>query len=164
MSNSFLWQITINVSFVIYIVQFLPQILHNKNNPATLSNISLWTQAGMICVILANVVQAIGFHLNWQYLVIALVYLLGLSIQQVQLSKSRKDIPVYFNALIVLFFIIAILTIFLGKKISYEIAGWISFCIHFIYWLPQIYKNYRQKKFTGYSDLFIVFCLVGDYL
>lgn len=115
----------------------------------------------MLIVILSNIVQAIGFNLNWQYLTIAIVYLLGITIQQIQISCNKKSIPKIINLMFIILICIALLAIKVDLIIIYEIAGIISLIFHFVYWLPQIHKNYKQQIFIGYSDLFITFAWLG---
>lgn len=153
--------ITLNISFVIYLVQFVPQIIHNTRNKDAIDNISMLTQFGMLTVVLCNVVQAVGFDLNWQYLVIALIYLVGITIQQLQISFHKKRMPKVINLIFAMLFAIAILAMRSDSKLTFEIAGIISLLIHFLYWLPQIYKNYKQQTFIGYGDLFIILAWLG---
>ena len=160
-SNQTIGQITLNISFAIYLIQFIPQILHNIKDKVALSNISLLTQFGMLIVVLCNLVQAIGFNLNWQYLLIAMVYLIGITVQQLQISLHKKKMSKVINLIFVMLLCIAILAMDSNLILVFQIAGIISLIVHFIYWLPQIYKNHNQGKFTGYSDLFIIFALLG---
>lgn len=142
-------------------MQFIPQILHNIKDKKALGNISLLTQFGMLIVVLCNIVQAVGFDLNWQYLTIAIVYLVGITIQQLQISSNNKRMPKVINLIFAMLIAIAILAMRYNSIAIFQIAGVISLIFHFLYWLPQIYKNYKQQFFTGYSDLFIAFAWLG---
>lgn len=142
-------------------MQFVPQIIHNFKDKKAIDNISLLTQFGMLIVVLSNIVQAVGFDLNWQYLTVAIIYLIGITIQQLQISFHKKKMPEVINLIFVMLFTIAILALRSKLNIIFEIAGVISLLIHFLYWLPQIYKNYKQQLFIGYSNLFIAFAWLG---
>ncbi|AIT09307.1 hypothetical protein LO80_04540 [Candidatus Francisella endociliophora] len=156
-----LGKITLNISFLIYLIQFVPQIIHNFREKHALNNISLLTQFGMLIVVLCNLIQAIGFNLNWQYLTIVVVYLIGITIQQIQISFNNKHQSKNLNIIFVMLFFITILAISSKSYFIFEAAGTISLIVHFLYWLPQIYKNYKQQIFVGYGDLFIIFAWLG---
>ncbi len=82
---------------MLYSVQFVPQIIHNFKNKQALSNISILTQFGIFITVLSNIVETIGFGYDWQYAVVAIIYLLGVCIQQLQISIFYKKMPEVLN-------------------------------------------------------------------
>ena len=149
--------ITLNISLIIYIVHFLPQTLHNQFKHTTV-NISLWTHTLMIVANALDLVYAVGFGLEWQYILVDVILISFLLIQQLQIFCHRKDKFIIFHtAFIFLFlFIIVFLTSYITIAKTYLLLlGSFSGVVYNIYWLPQIYKNYKQKNADGFSIYFL---------
>ena len=117
-------QIVLNASFVLYSVQFVPQIIHNFKNKQALSNISILTQFGIFITVLSDIVETIGFGYDWQYAVVAIIYLLGVCIQQLQISIFYKKLPEIVNISFIILF--AMLAMGSNYQIVYQFAYW--FC------------------------------------
>ncbi|MFV9931305.1 MAG: PQ-loop repeat-containing protein [Francisella endosymbiont of Hyalomma asiaticum] len=160
MNTQLFGQIVLNVSFVLYSVQFVPQIIHNFKNKQALSNISILTQFGIFITVLSNIVETIGFGYDWQYAVVAIIYLLGVCIQQLQISIFYKKMPEVVNISFIILFAIAMLAMGSNYHIVYQFADYIGFVVNTIYWVPQIFKNYKQKRFDGFSLGFILIAFI----
>ena len=149
---------------MLYSVQFVPQIIHNLKNKQALSNISILTQFGIFITVLSNIVETIGFGYDWQYAVVAIIYLLGVCIQQLQISIFYKKMPEIVNISFIILFAIAMLAMGSNYQIVYQFADYIGFVVNTLYWIPQIFKNYKQKRFDGFSLGFILIAFIGTCL
>lgn len=163
-NTHFFGQIALNTSFLLYSIQFVPQVIHNFRNRQALSNISILTQFGIFITVLCNIVETIGFGYEWQYAVVAIIYLLGVCIQQLQISIFCKKIPEIVNISFIFLFAIAMLAMGSNYHLVYQLAGYIGFVVNTLYWFPQMYKNYKQKRFDGFSLAFILIALIGTCL
>ena len=155
--------ITLNISLVIYIVNFLPQTIHNQFKHATI-NISLWTHTLMIIANSLDLVYAVGFGLEWQYILVDVILISFLLIQQLQIFNDRKSKFVIFHTLFVSLFLLLVVLLISSKTISQNgllLLGSFSGVIYNIYWLPQIYKNYKQKNAEGFSIYFLGLSLIS---
>lgn len=155
--------ITLNISLVIYIVHFLPQTIHNQFKHTTI-NISLWTHTLMIVANSLDLVYAIGFDLEWQYILVDVILISFLLIQQLQILNDRKNKFIVFHTLLVSLFLLSVVLLILYATVSQNgllLLGSFSGIIYNIYWLPQIYKNYKQKNAKGFSIYFLALSLIS---
>lgn len=155
--------ITLNISLIIYIIHFLPQTLHNQFKHTTI-NISLWTHTLMIMANSLDLIYAVGFGLQWQYILVDVILISFLLIQQLQILNDRKSKLVIFHTLVVLLFLLLVVLMvsYLTVATMYlMVLGSISGVVYNIYWLPQIYKNYKQKNAQGFSIYFLLLSLVS---
>ncbi|WP_348633317.1 PQ-loop repeat-containing protein [Francisella sp. LA112445] len=156
--------IILNAGFLAYSIQYVPQIIHNMKHRERLSNISILSQFAIFVSVLCDMVITIGCGYQWQYAVVAILYLLGVCIQQMQITFLSKKVPEQANFLFILCFAIAMLAMGSNSAIVYKIAQYIGFTISIFFWFPQIYKNYQQKRADGYSFTFIIIALIGTCL
>ncbi|MBK2259322.1 PQ-loop domain-containing transporter [Francisella philomiragia] len=154
-------ELILNISLVIFLIQFIPQVVHNSKNKEALNNISMFTQFSLLIFTLCCIVQIVGLNLDWRFLVIAMGCLIGITIQQLQISFNNKRMPEVINLVFVMLITIAILAIRYKPNIMYTITTILAVLICFIYWLPQTYKNHKQKLFTGYCSPFIILAWLG---
>ncbi|AXA33871.1 PQ-loop domain-containing transporter [Francisella adeliensis] len=155
--------ITLNISLVIYFIHFIPQTIHNQFKHTTI-NISLWTHSFMILANCFDLIYAIGFDFQWQYICVAVVLLSFLFIQQLQiLSDRRNRLMILHTFCIFIFLLVCIFLITFIKSINKEfllIFGVASSVAYNTYWLPQIYKNFKQKRADGFSIYFLNLSLI----
>ncbi|APC96155.1 PQ-loop repeat-containing protein [Francisella tularensis subsp. novicida] len=154
--------IFLDISLLIYTVQFIPQIFHNFFNDKSTYNISELTQLLMFTTIFCNIIQAVGYYMHWQYLAVAIIYLIGVLIQQIQISLAKKKYLTICNYCFIIVSVFAILAIIFNDLYITFIAGIIVIVFHLLYWFPQIYKNYKQKRFDGYRWEFIFLGLLAN--
>ena len=155
--------ITLNISLFIYFVHFLPQIIHNQRAHKTYE-ISLFTHSFMILANSLDLVYGVGFHLQWQYILVDVVLLTYLFIQQMQILRDRFNKYILLHTFIIVLFLIVILVLILYKNPSKDYLltfGSISGIVYNIYWLPQIYKNFRQKEAQGFSIYYILIGVIS---
>ncbi|AJI54808.1 PQ-loop repeat-containing protein [Francisella philomiragia] len=164
MDSIFFGQIIFNISIILYCVQFIPQIIHNYKNKNSLSNISVLTQLGIFITVLCDIIQTISFGYEWQYATVAIIYLIGVSIQQLQISIFHKKLPEIVNFSFIILFMLALLAMGSDNEKIYSLIEYIGFIVNTLYWLPQIYKNHKQKRADGFCLCFILIALIGTSL
>ncbi|MED7818702.1 PQ-loop repeat-containing protein [Francisella sp. 19S2-10] len=147
-----------------YSIQYVPQVLHNINHRQGLFNISVFSQFAIFVSVLCDMVITIGCGYEWQYAAIAIFYLLGVCIQQLQITFLSTKVPELTNLLFILCFAVAMLAMGSNSQIVYKVAQYIGFTISIFFWVPQIYKNHKQKRADGYSLAFILIALTGTSL
>ncbi|WP_335583436.1 PQ-loop repeat-containing protein [Francisella uliginis] len=129
-----------------------------------LTNVSVLSQFAIFISVLCDMVITIGCGYEWQYAVVAIFYLLGVCIQQLQITFLSKKVPELANLLFIICFAIAMLAMGSNSAIVYQVAQYVGFTISIFFWFPQIYKNYKQKRADGYSLAFILIALAGTCL
>lgn len=155
--------ITLNISLIIYVIHFLPQTIHNQFKHTT-TNISLWTHTLMIIANSLDLVYAVGFKLQWQYILVDVVLLVFLAIQQLQILNDKKSRLMLSHTLFISLYLFFIMLFITNIKITTNyllLFGMVSGGIYNIYWLPQIYKNYKSKNAQGFSIYFLGLSLVS---
>ncbi|GMN89508.1 hypothetical protein [Francisella sciaenopsi] len=160
-STQELSELVLNISLIIYLIQFIPQIIYSTKNRESLNNISILTQFSLLIFTLCCIVQIVSLNLDWRLLVIAMGCLIGITIQQLQISFNNKRMPEVINLVFVMLITIAILAIRYKPNAMYMFTTVLGILACSIYWLPQTYKNHKQKLFTGYCSLFIILAWLG---
>ncbi|OGT47099.1 MAG: hypothetical protein A3F17_02155 [Gammaproteobacteria bacterium RIFCSPHIGHO2_12_FULL_41_15] len=166
MSN-IIGHISLNISFMMYLIYFAPQLWHNRHNHH-IQALSLGLHVLFIMTNLADLCYGFGRHMQWQYRVVTLITLIALAIQHWQLHQFFKTTCHHstkwrlLNYAIGTFILLAMLLLLFDQilpSIFYIQCGLISNTgILFIY-LPQIYKNYKIKSAEGLSSGFIYLAL-----
>lgn len=162
-------EITLNLSLLIYICYFLPQLWHNYRGHHT-DHISLMTQALMVFANSLDLIFGIGNHLQWQYILVSILTLTALFIQQCQIltytHKQKKALTkVKLHSLVVLIWLVFLGAIALFELIPKDVAltaGWISSFIYIGYWIPQVYYNFVHKVADGFSVIYLVLALIAN--
>ncbi|GAB4223155.1 MAG: PQ-loop repeat-containing protein [Francisella sp.] len=155
--------ITLNISFIIYCINFLPQTIHNQIKHKTFE-ISLLTHSLMIIANSFDLIYAIGFNMQWQYILVDIILLIFLIIQQFQILNDNRQKKIYIHTLCVFIFLFVVLIIIFLVQINNNILllfGVISSFIYNVYWLPQIYKNYHNKQAEGFSIFYLSLTFFG---
>ncbi|MDE5022673.1 hypothetical protein NAI81_09410, partial [Francisella tularensis subsp. holarctica] len=106
---------------------------HNFRNPQKKKNIIIFTQFGIFINVLCNIVETIGFGYEWQYAVVAIIYLIGVCIQQLQISIFCKKIPEIVKISFIFLFAIAMLAMGSNYPVVYQLAGYFGFVINTVY-------------------------------
>ena len=160
-------QISLNISFFLYLIYLLPQLFHNLNS-SNLNKLSLGTHSLLIFAYLADLIYGIGREMEWQYITVSVVGLSCLLLQHFQIFKNYSFKPQentvfrFITILLGLFLISGTYLLFsqlLNKKI-FVFLGWLSQIGWFCYALPQIHKNYQLKSAKGLSFYFLIFVLI----
>ncbi|QIW10270.1 PQ-loop repeat-containing protein [Francisella sp. LA112445] len=149
--------ITLNISLILYFVHFLPQTIHNQFKHKT-SEISLWTHSLMIFANALDLIYAVGFNLQWQYVLVDVILLCFLTIQQFQILNDRRQRKIVIHTILILIFLALIALIIFLTKLDKTYLLWfgsISGVIYNVYYLPQICKNFLQKDAQGFSIFYL---------
>lgn len=159
-------KITLNISFLIYLVYFLPQLIHNQKQEGT-NQISLMLQLIYFISTCADLCYGFGRNMPWEYKLVSITTYCALITQHWQLRTTytlKKTSKMQYYALTILSVIVLsialqqILHLSTWSKETYIICGTISNIGYIIAWLPQILKNHTLKSTTGLSIIFIYLC------
>lgn len=154
--------ITLNISFILYLVLFLPQTIHNQLKHTT-REISLWTHSLMIIANSLDLIYAIGFNMPWQYITVSVVLLAFLTIQQFQILNDKSSNKIFLHSFFIFSFLLVAIYFALNNSFSEKnllIFGSISNVIYNIYWLPQIWKNFKTKQAAGFSIIYLYLSII----
>ena len=155
--------ITLNISLIIYFIHFLPQTIHNQFKHKTFE-ISLWTHSLMIIANSLDLIYAIGFNMQWQYILVDIILLSFLTIQQLQILNDCREKYIFIHTIFILLYLSLVIVMIYFISLSNHILLWfgsISGVIYNLYWLPQIYKNYRRKQAEGFSIFYLGLSLIS---
>ncbi|MDP3561213.1 MAG: PQ-loop repeat-containing protein [Legionellaceae bacterium] len=154
---------TMNISFALYFIVYIPQILHNQK-PQNIAQLSLWLHFLLYISCFFDLLYGVTNRLPWQYQIVSTVTLTLVSIQHLQLinyfmHQQRALLVSILTA--VLIFNLALLYCFfklahgvLDTKIVFVI-GVIARLFGIVYCLPQLMKNNVLKAANGMSTYFI---------
>lgn len=154
---------SLNISFVLYLVVYLPQIFHNRNTHY-LAGLSLNMHYILCLSYCLDLFYGFSNHLQWQYKMVSVVSLSVLSFQHLQITHyfwlQKKKIPLYCNLLLLLVAACSIVYFFIIQKASLtssatQIIGYLSRTGFLMYTIPQIIKNRAIKSADSLSLKFI---------
>ena len=89
-----LTQISLNLSFVLYCILYIPQLMHNQKKPI-LTDLSLVMHLFLYCAYCFDLLYSTLTHLPWQYRLAAGLGWLYLSLQQLQFIRYYHLARVY---------------------------------------------------------------------
>lgn len=118
-------------------------------------------------MIIANsldLIYAIGFNMQWQYILVDIILLSFLTIQQLQILNDRREKYLFIHTISIFLYLFLVIVMIYFTSLSNQILLWfgsISGVIYNLYWLPQIYKNYCQKQAEGFSIFYLVLSLIS---
>ena len=162
-------QISLNISFALYLIYLLPQLLHNYRHKQ-IKNLSLLMHSVLSFAYVLDLIYAFGRQMPWQYKCVSIIGLICLSIQHIQFyHQQRQDKTFLFKY----FFLSTALTLLLA-------VGWLLLFNHMLeakslilintisqlawmsYALPQIIINLKLKSTSGISLHFVIMaCLIN---
>lgn len=162
-------QISLNISFALYLIYLLPQLLHNYRHKQ-IRNLSLLMHSVLSFAYVLDLIYAFGRQMPWQYKCVSIIGLTCLSIQHTQFyHQQRQDKTFLFKYS----FLSTALTLLLG-------VGWLLLLNHMLeakslilintisqlawmsYALPQIIINWKLKSTSGVSLHFVIMaCLIN---
>ena len=154
---------TLNLSFVLYLIVYVPQIRHNRSKKHL---VQLSTSLHMILMTSFVLDLTYGFlkPLPWQYRAVSLVALSLLGIQQLQLMQlaRQRGQLILFTALGIFSFtlILTLTGFFYFEPKAYPIKtigliGWISRIGFLSYTVPQILQNYRLNSAQALNTTYL---------
>lgn len=151
--------IALNVSFLIYLVLYLPQVIHNLRRGST-QGLSFMMHTILVAGYIADLMYGFGRDMQWQYRIVDIAGLVCLSIQHIQIGYYEKLNKRYIAVTLLLlgFFVYALYAMTHPLSASVYIhAGLIAWATGVVYTLPQIWQNHRFASVMGVSMLFVFF-------
>lgn len=172
--NSFSWigSVSLNLSFVLYLVVYIPQILHNQKI-TNLAQLSLCLHYLLLFSYAFDLLYGFSSHLPWQYKTVSVVGLFLVTVQHIQLiiyfTKKRLLFFVKLGGLVLLLTGISIAWFFMMMQAQLSssstlISGVIARACGLIYCFPQIIKNKRSKTAHAISLKFVYLNLTVAFL
>ncbi len=157
MLTEYIGQICLNIALVLYLIHFLPQLMHNRcvNYRA---QISLHFHGLLSIAYLSDLTFAFGMNMPWQYCLVSSTGVLCLLIQHFQLKKEaqQKTLFLSYQIIISLFLLLFFATLLLKLPSSFFLLmGYVTQAAIWTYTLPQIRKNYISKQGRGLNNLYL---------
>lgn len=164
-------EISLDIATLIYFIWFIPQLRMTFKRKST-EGLSLWMHGFLIAGYLADLVYGFGRELPVQYRIVTIVGLLCLVCEHFQFwryglkTSIAKKTFYLFNVVFISFLVytVATITVLKETKFFYDMAGMISNICWFVFFIPQIVKNYRNKSSKGLSTSFVVLSLFTTML
>lgn len=158
-----LGQISLNISFVLYLIVYVPQIIHNHTSNQ-IADLSLGLHFLLFLSYIFDLMYGFSYSLPWQYKTVSTVGLGLVIIQHLQLTKFflMQKYTIWFNATTLFLFINLVFLYYFfvmaGTKLDLTttlIFGTVARTCGLIYCIPQIIKNAYAKTAAGISLYFI---------
>jgi hypothetical protein len=140
--------ISLNLSMVLYMIFYFPQLLHNKR-AHQLNDLSLGLHALLFISTAADLYYGFGRIDQWQYRLVSVILFLCLLIQHVQLvvvyrhcwEKLRSLLILSAAVVIILLGLIYALYALPSHHALYVAMGWVERVGYCLYALPQLMKG-----------------------
>ena len=161
-----LGQISLNLSFLMYMFLYLPQVIHNQKQ-TNLAELSKWMHLTLYLGYSLDLLYGFGSNLPWQYCTVSAIGWLLLTIQHVQLihhfkQAEQKFFQIGFYSILMCSTALLMLLSINPKPFVHlalytlGYAAQIAFVIAFI---PQILKSKRLQSAQALSIFYILLCL-----
>lgn len=160
-TSDIIGKISLNVSFFLYLMVYVPQILHNRQKK-NLADLSIWLHVFLFSSYFFDLFYGFASHLPWQYKTVSIVGLCLVSIQHLQLTHLywQQKNQRYWVGLSLVWLVYLVLTsaffVFRPKDaLVVFLMGVAARGCGFVYCIPQIIKNRK----TGASHAISVYYL-----
>jgi len=158
--------ISLNISFVIYFMWFIPQIILNFKRKNT-EGLSILMHSILFIGYLCDLMYGFGCSMQWQYRMVTIIGLISLSIQHYQIGHYGLHHPQekqFYKVLTILYpllFIFCLSAIQFShfNKSIFDLFGLCTNACWLIYGIPQIIKNYNNQSTLGLSTVFVCFSI-----
>lgn len=155
--------ITLNLSFILYLIFFVPQLFHNARH-SHIRNLSLGMHYVFCTAYLMDLAYGFGRDMQWQYKTVTIVGLASLTVQHLQIYRSGLADKWYW------FFTLLFAGLFTSISVGLQtqsltaqlllMMGMISQVGWLLYTVPQITKNHQLKSTAGVSLSFVLLALL----
>lgn len=155
--------VSLNSSFVLYLIVYIPQILHNRKT-ANIAELSLWLHSLLYVSYLFDLFYGFATHLPWQYKTVSIIGLSLVTVQHLQLIKffisHQRHLLLKLSYIFLILNCIAMYYFFVISRGALESStalyfGSIARGCGLLYCLPQILKNKRTKSAKAISLYFV---------
>jgi len=163
MNAIFIGNISLNISFILYLIVYIPQIIHNRISQ-NIAQLSLWLHTLLYLSYSFDLVYGFSSQLPWQYKVVSIVGLSLVMLQHLQflnffihqraLSLAKLNIGFLIFNLVLLYYFFGIAHGKVGVQTT-AIFGTIARLCGLIYCLPQIIKNKYSQSGNAISVHFL---------
>lgn len=158
--------ISLNISFIIYFMWFIPQIVLNFKRKNT-EGLSIFMHSILLLGYLCDLMYGFGCNMQWQYRMVTIVGLISLSIQHYQIGRYGLCHPqekLFYKILTTLYpllfiFCFSVIEFSHFEKSIFDELGMCTNVCWIIYGIPQIIKNYNNQSTLGLSTLFVCFSI-----
>lgn len=160
-----LGKISLNISFILYLFVYLPQVIHNRKTENILS-LSLLMHFMLYISYWLDVMYGYSCNLQWQYKAVSLVGFILLIVQHLQIINHFKKINNVWIVSIHIFILVMTLSVlcyffvapqlFLNES-STNLIGYLSRILFIIYTLPQIIKNKRNPSSSNAINRYFIY-------
>jgi len=157
---------TLNISMILYLVMYFPQLMHNKKG--RLVDLSLHFHNLLIFYYITDLIYGFGLLMPWQYRLVSIVGLICLIIQHIQLRRIHRKNRyfVYSTCALCLFGVFGFISILhLFPRNFFIDLGYASQVVALFYRFPQIYKNIGSMAALSLSMGYLMltfFCAMCD--
>lgn len=151
-------ELTLNLSFALYIIFYLPQLIHNLHRKKT-NELSFAFHAMLMIAATADLYYGFGRIQQWQYRAVSVLMFACLLAQHIHLYFTRQEKwQLNLLSLTILIMLIGLFITFNDKHINpmiFIIMGWVERSCYWFYAVPQIFKNRHLRSAASISPWFI---------
>ena len=167
MTSLLLGQLTLNLSFVLYLFVYLPQIIHNHKKKQ-LHALSLGMHFILFSAYLLDLMYGFLNHYPWQYKLVSCVGVFLMLVQHVQLAVFlwKKNDFLWFGVCFLALFVATIVILlgfmfvdFFRAEVCW-VLGWCSRVFFLSYIIPQLIKNIKLNSASAVSLYFVFLSLI----
>ena len=164
--------ISLNLSFVLYLLVYLPQIIHNRK-PHHIANLSMGMHFILYSSYCLDLLYGFFSDLQWQYKTVSIASLFILTIQHLQITyhyQTQKKWMSFYFSLFLLAVVGTGMVYFVSTNQNHlseqttQSLGYLSRMGFLIYTLPQLLKNRALKSAQAISIPFIYLSLTLSLL
>ena len=159
--NTLIGNVCLNTAFVLYLLVYLPQIIHNHQSNH-IANLSLKMHFIFYSAYLLDLFYGFSCHLQWQYRIVSIIGVTLLTVQHLQITHHywTNNKQKWFNLLFLLLAGMSVLYFFTIAHSVYSdpttlSIGYVSRLGFLMYTLPQIAKNKRLQSTDANSIQFV---------
>ncbi|OGT43001.1 MAG: hypothetical protein A3F13_07800 [Gammaproteobacteria bacterium RIFCSPHIGHO2_12_FULL_40_19] len=154
----FIGKISLNLSLVLYLVNYIPQLFYNKSDH-TISGLSFYFHILFLVSYFTDLIYGLGAHMPWQYVLVSSTGTLYLLIQHVQIKKIIISRLFYSSTFFLGFILLCGLSfLFFDRqnRFIFIVFGYMSQMAAWICCFPQIIKNVGSSAALSLSVLYLM--------
>lgn len=166
----YLGEITLNVSLVLYLILYLPQLWHNRVKHR-MRQMSMAFHACLCIAATCDLFYAFGRIEQWQYRLVSVFFLSCLVFQHFQLGfgircwyQNRGYVLLSLFLLVAFVIFFPLLHLLKPTPWVFIALGWGERVFYWLYSVPQIIKNYKDEAALAISPYFVVIALIISVL
>ena len=155
-------KITLNLSMILYLIHYIPQLWHNQK-AQQLSGLSSYFHGLLFLGGLTDLIYGFGLSMPWQYKLVSFSSVSCLFIQHCQLKKIISRIHfIKITLVLVCIFFAGISLFFINEKnkLPFELFGYLSQACAITCTFPQIIKNMLSLSAMSLSLFYLILDLI----